>query len=82
VLLKNYTKKKHHQNWSRVNATHLIVAEKDHCCACNQKNIKASMIQAGEAISEDMTPSFLEVMHHMKHITQTTGESPCCGCDA
>jgi hypothetical protein len=52
------------------------------CCQCNQQNVKASMIQAGEAVSEDMTPSFLEVMHHMKHVAQVTGQPACCGCDA
>jgi len=50
------------------------------CCECNQKNVKASMIQAGEAVSDEMTPSFLEVMHHMKHVSQATGEPACCGC--
>jgi len=57
-------------------------AKKDSCCACNQANVKASMIQAGEAVSEEMTPSFLEVMSHMKHVAQETGAPACCGCDA
>jgi len=52
------------------------------CCECNQKNVKASMIQAGEAVSDEMTPSFLEVMHHMKHVSQATGEPACCGCSS
>jgi len=57
-------------------------ASSNPCCQCNQKNVKASMIQAGEHIDADMTPSFLEVMHHMKHVSQITGEPACCGCDA
>lgn len=57
-------------------------AKKQHnCCQCSATNIKASMIQAGEAVSEEMTPSFIEVMHHMKHVSQITGEPACCGCE-
>jgi hypothetical protein len=48
------------------------------CCACSAANVKASMIQAGEAVGEAM--SFLEVMHHMKHQTQESGSPSCCLC--
>jgi len=50
------------------------------CCQCNAANVKASMIQAGEAVSGEAM-SFLEVMHHMKHVTQESGSPACCGCD-
>jgi len=54
----------------------------DACCQCNSKNVAASMIQAGDAIHPDMTPSLLEVMAHMHHQSQVTGAPACCGCDA
>jgi len=54
--------------------------QKAGCCACNASNIKASMIQAGETVTGEAM-SFLEVMHHMKHQSQITGEPACCGCD-
>jgi hypothetical protein len=50
------------------------------CCACSAANVKASMIQAGEDIHPDVTPSFLEVMHTMKHSAQESGAPACCGC--
>jgi len=50
------------------------------CCACNAQNVRFSMIQAGEAEGE--APSFLEIMHSMKHQSQIEGEPACCGCDA
>jgi len=49
------------------------------CCHCSAKNVKHSMIQAGEAVSGEPM-SFLEVMHHMKHLSQVNGEPSCCGC--
>jgi len=52
------------------------------CCACNHRNIKASMIQAGETVTGEEPMSFLEVMHTFKHAEAITGEKQCCGCDA
>jgi len=48
------------------------------CCQCNAANVKASLIQAGEAEGEAL--SFLEAMSHMKHVAQETGEAQCCPC--
>jgi hypothetical protein len=48
------------------------------CCQCTAPNVKASMIQAGEAVGEAM--SFLEVMHYMKHAAQESGVASCCAC--
>jgi hypothetical protein len=48
------------------------------CCQCSAANVKASMLQAGEAVSEPM--SFLEVMHTMKHSAQESGVAQCCKC--
>jgi len=52
------------------------------CCHCSAANVKASMIQAHETttIHEDVTPTFLEVMHTMKHTAQETGAPSCCAC--
>jgi hypothetical protein len=58
----------------------IVAPQNNTCCACSQQNVKASMIQAGEAVGEPM--SFLEVMHSMKHQAQESGQPACCGCDA
>jgi len=48
------------------------------CCACNQANLKASLIQAGEA--KGVAPSFLELMNEVKFQEQQ-GQTPCCACN-
>jgi len=52
------------------------------CCRCNNANIKASMIQAHEAVSQPLQGepmSFLELVAHFKHQTQEGGDN-CCAC--
>jgi len=52
------------------------------CCRCNNANIKASMIQAHEAVSQPLQGepmSFLELVAHFKHQAQEGGDN-CCAC--
>lgn len=52
------------------------------CCACNNANVKASMIQAHEQVSGDLAGepmSFLEVVANFKHREQQ-GLENCCPC--
>jgi hypothetical protein len=46
-------------------------------CPCNQANLKASLIQAGEA--KGVAPSFLELMNEVKFQEQQ-GQAPLCAC--
>jgi hypothetical protein len=55
------------------------------CCSCSAKNVKHSMLQASERLGERYAevshalPSFIEVMHAMKHMSNMGAEG-CCEC--
>jgi len=49
------------------------------CCACNQVNLQAALLQAGEVSHPNVAPTFLELTHEVKFQAQN-GQQACCPC--